>query len=362
MKVMISGGGTGGHIYPAISLIKHLQNQNSNTEFLYIGTENGLEKRIVTKEGIPFRSLEIQGFKRSLSLENLKTIKLFFNAIKTSKEYIEEFQPDIVIGTGGYVCSAVVYAAAKMNIPTIIHEQNSVAGLTNKFLSRYVDKVAICFDDARQYFPKEKVVMTGNPRGQEVANLKSDKDIFEEYGLDADKKTILIFGGSRGAYSFNQAFEKAITELDNREYQVIYVSGKIYYDKLIEEIKTIPNNVVIKPYISDMPEILSSVDAVFVRSGATTIAEITALGVPSILVPSPNVTNDHQTQNAKSLVDSKAGLLLTDEELNGDSMVQTIDSLLLNDSLLAEMKNNAKHLGIKDANSRLEQVIKELVK
>ena len=360
MKVMISGGGTGGHIYPALALINYLQKQDENLEVLYIGTEKGLERQIVTSKGIAFKTLELQGFKRSLSLDNFKTISLFMKAIKKARTYIQEFQPDIVIGTGGYVCSALVYAASKENIPTIIHEQNSVAGLTNKFLSKFVDKVAICFEEVASQFPAKKVVLTGNPRGQEVLETVKDEQVLTQYGLDSKKKTVLIFGGSRGAYTFNQAFEQAITKLADKPYQVIYVSGKTYYDELMTKINHIPDNVVIKPYIEDMPNILSAVDGVLVRSGATTIAEITALGVPAILVPSPNVTNDHQTKNAQAIVNAQAGLLIQDSDLILN-LEQALDDLLLDDNKLEQMRQNAAQLGIKDANVRLFKLIQELI-
>ncbi|KEF38615.1 UDP-N-acetylglucosamine:LPS N-acetylglucosamine transferase [Schinkia azotoformans MEV2011] len=198
MRILVSGGGTGGHIYPAIAFIKEIKKHQPDAEFLYIGTEKGLEKSIVERENIPFKSIEITGFKRKLSFENIKTIMRFLKGTSLSKKYIKEFKPDIVLGTGGYVCGPVVYAAAKLNIPTIIHEQNSVPGLTNKFLSKYVDKVALCFEEAGQYFPKEKTILTGNPRASEV--IGNDGNIGKRsVGLDPTKKVVLIVGGSRGA-------------------------------------------------------------------------------------------------------------------------------------------------------------------
>jgi UDP-N-acetylglucosamine--N-acetylmuramyl-(pentapeptide) pyrophosphoryl-undecaprenol N-acetylglucosamine transferase len=177
MKIVVSGGGTGGHIYPALALIREIQKENKNAQFLYIGTKNGLESTIVPREKIPFKSIHITGFKRKLSLDNIKTVLRFLKGVRDSKKMLKDFKPDIVIGTGGYVCGPVVYAAAKLNIPTIVHEQNSVPGLTNKFLSRYVNKVAICFDEAKEYFPKEKVVFTGNPRASEVNGWNQRKII-----------------------------------------------------------------------------------------------------------------------------------------------------------------------------------------
>ena len=182
MRILVSGGGTGGHIYPALALIDEAKKKDPTTKVLYVGTNRGLESRIVPDAGIDFKTIEIQGFKRSLSIENFKTVYLFLKSIHESKKIIKEFKPDIVVGTGGYVCGSVVFAAAQMHIPTVIHEQNSVAGVTNKFLSHFVDKVAICFDDVRSNFPENKIVFTGNPRAQQVAHMENKKRL-KEYGL-----------------------------------------------------------------------------------------------------------------------------------------------------------------------------------
>ncbi|EAC8754510.1 UDP-N-acetylglucosamine--N-acetylmuramyl-(pentapeptide) pyrophosphoryl-undecaprenol N-acetylglucosamine transferase, partial [Listeria monocytogenes] len=215
MKVAISGGGTGGHVYPALALIRELKKIHPEAEFLYIGTEKGLEAGIVKREGIPFEAIEITGFKRSLSLENIKTVMRFLSGAKKSKQILRDFKPDVVIGTGGYVCGPVVYAAAKLKIPTLIHEQNSVAGLTNKFLSRYTDKVAICFEEVSDSFASEKIVFTGNPRASEVVGVDSEGAL-ETYGLVSGKPTVLVFGGSRGARGVNEAVEAILPEWNNR--------------------------------------------------------------------------------------------------------------------------------------------------
>lgn len=363
MKVIVSGGGTGGHIYPALALIRYIQSIDQDAEFLYVGTEKGLESQIVKKEGIPFKTVEIQGFKRSLSFENVKTIQLFFKAIKQSKEIIKEFQPDIVIGTGGYVCGAVVYAASRLNIPTMIHEQNSVAGVTNKFLSKFVDKVAICFDDVATAFPENKVVMTGNPRAQEIAALTPNPSVLEQYQLSPDKKTVLIFGGSRGALTINESFLQALEELNQRDYQVLYVSGRYYYDEMKQKLEgKVAPHISVQPYIDNMPEVLTCMDAVVARSGATTLAELTALGIPSILIPSPNVTNDHQTKNAMSLVNANAALMIRDDELNGETLVDAIDNIMQDDNKRIEMAEASKRQGMPDAAKRLYHVMSDLVK
>ena len=361
MKVLVSGGGTGGHIYPAISIVRYIQEKNPDAEFLYIGTEKGLESKLVPKQGIPFKTIEIQGFYRSLTLKNFKTVYLFLTSIKQAKKYIKEFQPDVVIGTGGYVCGSVVYAASKLNIPTIIHEQNSVAGMTNKFLSKYVDKVGICFSDAAEYFPKEKVVMVGNPRAQEVVMIQPNS-VLQEYQLNPDKPTIVIFGGSRGAQTINNAMKEALPFFENKPYQVLYASGTIYYDEFDDKKELLErlNNVTVVPYIDNMVDVLNNVEALVGRAGATSMAEITALGLPSILIPSPNVTDDHQTKNAKSLVDKHAAIMIKDSDLTGKILVEEIDKLMLDDTYRNNMAKASKEQGIPDAMDRLYQLIQEL--
>jgi UDP-N-acetylglucosamine--N-acetylmuramyl-(pentapeptide) pyrophosphoryl-undecaprenol N-acetylglucosamine transferase len=361
MKILISGGGTGGHIYPALALIKEIQNQEPNASFLYVGTEDGLEKRIVEKEGLPFQSIIITGFKRKLSLHNLKTIYRFFKGVSDSKKILKKFKPDVVIGTGGYVCGPVVYAAAKLNIPTIIHEQNSVPGLTNKFLSRYVDKVAICFKEASSFFPKSKVLLTGNPRATEVSkHVPMDKAAL---GLHPSKKTVLIVGGSRGARPINDAVIHALHKFSKKEYEVLYVTGEVHYDKVKEEAKQVDNlnQVIIKPFLDNMPDYLMNIDLVVARAGATTLAEITALGIPSILIPSPYVTNNHQEKNARALEENGAARIVLETELTSNVLVNEIDCILENDSNWKAMKQNAKKLGMPDASIRIYNVIKELM-
>jgi len=363
MRVVVSGGGTGGHIYPALALINEIKKHHSDVEFLYIGTENGLEHNIVKRAGIPFKSVEISGFKRKLSFENVKTVTRFVKAVSRSKRYLKEFKADVVIGTGGYVCGPVVYAASKMKIPTVIHEQNSLPGITNKFLSRYVDKVAICFEEARKHFPEEKVVLTGNPRASEVLGQNAAKGR-ESLGLDKNKKTVLIFGGSRGAKAINEAVLQMIPSLDGKPYQVVYVTGEVHYDKVIEEVKTLNQSahVIIKPFIHNMPEVLASVDLIVSRAGATSLAEITALGLPSILIPSPYVTANHQEVNARSLSDHDAAIMIKEVDLNSQKLLSQIDDLLLNESKLNKMKKASKDLGIPDAASRLYNVLTKISK
>lgn len=363
MRILVTGGGTGGHIYPGLAFIKYMKQVDKTNEFLYIGAKRGLENKIIPNEKIPFLTLEIQGFKRKLSLENLKTVRLFLKSIGQAKKILKEFRPDVVIGTGGYVSGAVVYAAAKLKIPAIVHEQNSVPGITNKFLSKYVSKVAICFEDAASFFPEEKVSMTGNPRGQEVASTEKS-EILTDFGLEAAVPTVLIFGGSQGARKINEAFEEALPDLADKPYQILYASGSQYYDKLMTVVKASGlqlKNVSIQPYIHQMAEVMANADLLVGRAGATSIAEFTALGLPAILVPSPYVTNDHQTKNARSLEKAGAAVMIADADFTGPALVQALDSIMCDPAKKQAMAEASKAKGIRDASVRLEKLVKEII-
>lgn len=362
MRIVVSGGGTGGHIYPALALIREIKKEVEDVEFLYIGTEQGLESKLVRREQIPFQAIDITGFKRKLSVDNFKTIVRFLKGVRTSKKVLREFKADVVIGTGGYVCGPVVYAAAKLGIPTLIHEQNSVPGLTNKFLSRYVDRVAICFEEARTFFPEKKVVLTGNPRASEVLGQDGIRGRFS-VGLKPNKPAVLIFGGSRGARPINEAVVESLSELRNKPYQVLYVTGDVHFERVQKatELTGGAENVVIKPFIHNMPEVLAGIDLTVSRAGATTLAELTSLGIPSILIPSPYVTNNHQEKNARSLTDHGAAELLLEKDLTGKKLVKKIDQILLDKNRLLAMKKATKELGISDAAQRLYQLMVELV-
>jgi len=361
MRVVVSGGGTGGHIYPAVALVKYIRQVDPKAEFLYIGTDRGLESKIVPELGIPFKTVKIQGFRRKLSLDNFKTIHLFVKAIAKSKEILKEFQPDIVIGTGGYVCATVVYGAHQLGIATMIHEQNSVPGLTNKFLARYVDKIGICFEEAAEFFPKEKVSYTGNPRAQEIASEPKNQLLTEQFGLTKALPTALIFGGSQGALRINEATMELLPKVPNKPYQVLYVTGKRYYDDVMKKFPNEISHVKIVPFISNMQQILPNVSVVVGRAGATSLAEITALGLPSILIPSPNVTNDHQTKNAMSLVQAKAANMIKDQELTGDNLLNALDEILLSPDTCEKMAIASQTLGVPDASERLYQLIKQVI-
>ncbi|WP_018659477.1 undecaprenyldiphospho-muramoylpentapeptide beta-N-acetylglucosaminyltransferase [Allofustis seminis] len=362
MKVLLTGGGTGGHIYPALAIARRLKELHEDVEILYVGTSRGLESKSVPEAGFAFKAIEMEGFKRELSWTgiryNLRSIYLFLNGIHQCKKIIKEFKPDIVLGTGGYVAAPVCFAASVLNIPTIIHEQNSVLGLTNKFLAHFVNKICICFPDIYDQLKKhvEKIEFTGNPRAQEVVDAKESFTENESlpFPLDRQQPTVLIVGGSRGARHINEAFIEAYHLFANVDYQVIFVTGQVHYEEVLQELKeTQPikddDSIVIVPYIEDMVHILGEVDLIVTRSGATTIAEITALGLPAILIPSPYVTADHQTQNASSLVKNDAARLIKEQDLTAFDLFHQVSELMNDRKLRTSMSEAARELGRPDA-------------
>lgn len=372
MRVLLTGGGTGGHIYPALAVARRLKEMDAEVSLLYVGTERGLESTIVPKENIPFKAIEVEGFKRGFDFQsikyNLKSLQLFLTSIRKAKEIIQEFKPDVVLGTGGYVSAPMGYAAAKEGIPVVVHEQNSFLGLTNKFLIRYIDRLAISFKEIYKQVDgyEEKVVFTGNPRAQEVASQEIPM-MDNIYGLDILEPIILIFGGSRGAAKINQAVVSAYPYLRRRNYQVIFVPGEQQYEEITRELNTISPLIrnpqfVVKPYIHNMVEVLRHTSAIVSRSGATTIAEITALGIPSVLIPSPNVTDDHQTQNARSLVENDAAILLKEENLTGEILLKRLDQLMQNDKNRQAMSEKALEMGEPFATDQLIQVLLDEIK
>ncbi|MCI2171300.1 undecaprenyldiphospho-muramoylpentapeptide beta-N-acetylglucosaminyltransferase [Schleiferilactobacillus perolens] len=363
MRLMISGGGTGGHIYPALALIRRLQERKLLDAIQYVGTPNGLESRIVPAADIPFSTIELQGFNRRNLFANFRTVDLFLKAVHKAKAMVREFQPDIVIGTGGYVSSALVYAAAREHIPTMIHEQNSIAGVTNKFLAHYVDKILIAFPDAADQFrQKDKIVLVGNPRAQEVAGLQPNARL-ADFQLSPNRSTVLIFGGSRGAAPINEAVLSALAEFGSQSYQVLFVTGNVHYQNVLDQLgdKAVPNNVKIVPYVDDMPAILPDVTLLVGRAGATSIAEITALGIPSILIPSPYVTHNHQTKNASSMAQAGAAVMLPETALTDKTLLNAITAIMGDDDRQAKMKKATLALGHPHASDDIIQLMQDLI-
>ncbi|MBA4494246.1 undecaprenyldiphospho-muramoylpentapeptide beta-N-acetylglucosaminyltransferase [Paenactinomyces guangxiensis] len=346
---MLSGGGTGGHIYPALAIARAVKKRYPDVEIAYIGTEKGLESKIVPKEGnIQFYTVEIQGFRRSLSWENVNTIRKFLRAVRKSKQYIDEFKPDVVVGTGGYVSGPAVYAAHQMGIPTLIHEQNVVLGLTTKFLSRFVDVVAISLEESQKYLSRaHRILFTGNPRATEVvqANAAAGR---KSLGItDPHRPIILIFGGSRGAKAINEAVLQMIPRMKELpQVQFVYVTGEVHYEEIRAKIPhdDCPNLDVLS-FIYNMPDVLAATYLVVGRAGASTLAELTSLGLPSILIPSPYVTNNHQEANARWLEEQGASKMLLESECNGESLWEELKKIIENTEVHHAMSEAARRLG-----------------
>ncbi|APX73051.1 undecaprenyldiphospho-muramoylpentapeptide beta-N-acetylglucosaminyltransferase [Companilactobacillus allii] len=364
LRVIVSGGGTGGHIYPAMALIKRLKQRDMIEDVLYVGTEKGLESKIVKQAGLKFETIEISGFKRKLTVENIKVMQLFLSSIGKSKKIIKNFKPDIVIGTGGYVSSAIVYAAHSKHVPTVIHEQNTIAGVTNKFLGHFVDKIAIAFKEAQnQFSEKRKIVFTGNPRAQEVVGIKPN-DRLKELGLKSGVSTVMIFGGSRGATPINNAAINAMDKFLNENYQVLFITGQAHFEaatKKIDKKYLNSENISVLPYIDNMPEILPDINLIVGRSGATSIAEITALGIPSIFIPSPYVTHDHQTKNAMTVAQNGAAKMIPEAELTSELLFDEINKIMNDSDTRLKMSKASKEIGVPDAADRLIKVLTDLV-
>lgn len=368
MRVIFSGGGTGGHIYPIMAIITRLEELQiaNNNEILFVGTKRGLESRIVPAAGVNFKTIKIQGFNRRHPLKNFATIELFLRATKRARRILKEFKPDVVVGTGGYVSAAIVYEAARMHIPTMIHESNSIVGLANKFLGHHVDRICYTFDDAAKEFPeKQKLVKTGNPRSQQVLSLHNKPlDLQQKWHLSNQIPTVLVFGGSRGALAINRIMLQSLLQLKRKPYQLIWATGNYYYRAVMKKLKGIDigKNIKILPYIKNMPALLPQMTCVVSRSGATSIAEFTALGVPAIMIPSPNVTHNHQMKNARDLEKAGAALVIPENDLNPNNFVASIDHILLDEKYARQMSKASKALGVPDASDRVIKVMQEIAR
>ena len=357
MKVVISAGGTGGHIYPAIAIINKIKEEEPNSEFLYIGTHNRMEKELIPTVGIPYEEIEITGFIRKLTLENIKTLTRFMKARKKCIEIIKNFNPDIVIGAGGYVTAPVIWAAKKAGYKTFIHEQNSVVGLSNKYLTRYVDKIGVSFESTLDDFPREKVTLTGNPCSEKALHTKEARK--SDFCLNEEKKLVTIVMGSLGSKTINDKMAEYIYGFRNKNYEVLYITGEAYYEKI--KSKRFPDNVRVVPFIKDLPSIMKKTDLMISRAGASTMSEIMALGIPTIFIPSPYVTNNHQYKNAKDLCDKNASWIIEEKDLSKTTLIKMIDNALTDEKKYNEVKENLSTLGIKDSGTRIYNVLKEMI-
>ena len=357
MKVIISAGGTGGQIYPALAIINKIKEKEPNSKFLYIGTTDRMEKDLIPSLGINYVGVEMKGLDRKNPLNNIKIISMYNKAKKKISEEIKKFNPDIVIGVGGYITVPVILSAHKLKYKTVIHEQNSIPGMSNKFLSKYVNKVLLSLPGSSEYFKKDKTVYTGNPRSEEIISIKeADK---KELGLKENKKLVVIVMGSLGSATINEKEKEMVNDFKEKNYEVLLITGEKYYNDYSK--MSIPENVKVYPFLKNFINVLKKADLIVTRAGASTIAEITAIGLPSILVPSPYVTNNHQYKNAKELEEKGCSKILEEKDFCSKNLIPMIDKLLEDEKEYEKMKNSAKKLGVENSATKVYNEIKKVV-
>lgn len=370
MKIIFAGGGTAGHINPALAIAGYVREQQPDAEILYIGCKGGMEERLVPQAGFEFRGISVQGFRRRITpgaiKYNVSTVKKAITAGSASKKIIKEFGPDIVIGTGGYVSGPVLRAAAKLGIPTLIHEQNAFPGVTNKMLAKHATKVMLAMPAARKHFKGDYAfVDTGNPVRGEILRC-SKEESRKKLGLD-ERPVILSFGGSLGAQVINESLADIIARsAKDGKYQHIHAYGqygKWFPDLLKEKGADLEKakNLDIREYINDMPVCLAAADVVIARAGAITLSEIQCKGKPSILIPSPNVAENHQFHNAMALVEKNAAVMIEEKDLTPEKLTEEIDKLASDPARLREYSENALKMAISDASERIYSLILQCV-
>ena len=359
MRLLISGGGTAGHINPALA-IADIAKKETDAEILFVGTERGLEKTLVTREGYDIKFIDVRGLIRSLSLKNFVVIAKFLKAISDCKKIIKDFRPDVVVGTGGYVCAPVIVAASALGIPSIIHEQNVIPGVTVKMAASKASCIAISFEDTLKYIKPSlhsKCHMTGNPLDEKLVSVNV-KDAKARLGMD-DKPFIVMIGGSLGAERVNQAMVDFINSCDEKSLYFTSAAGKRYYDNVIEKIdkKKLGGNINVLPYIYNREEIYPAADLIISRAGALSVSEICALGKPSILIPSPNVAHNHQEYNAKSIEKGGGAVVILESELTAQVFKETVEKIIFDKEKQNKMGACAKKMGICNASKRILDII-----
>ncbi|MDH5381276.1 MAG: undecaprenyldiphospho-muramoylpentapeptide beta-N-acetylglucosaminyltransferase [Cyclobacteriaceae bacterium] len=361
-RLIVSGGGTGGHIFPALAVANELKKQNPLSEILFIGAKGKMEMTRVPAAGYEIEGLWISGLQRKLTFENLLfPIKLILSVLKASR-IIKKFKPDAIVGTGGYASGPTVIAASRKNIPVLLQEQNSYPGLTNRKLSRYAKKVCVAYDNMDRYFDPAKVVFTGNPVREDIDGSKTKRsEALTYFGLADNKKTVLIIGGSLGARTINESIVSGVNRLVDAGFQVLWQTGKLYYEEMLDRSSVgIEQGVAINQFIDRMDYAYSCADIVISRAGALSISELCIAGLPVIFVPSPNVAADHQRKNAESLVKQDAALLVEDavaKEKLIDVLIETANNEELLIKLAKEIKKLAKPDATKDIVKHLKMIL-----
>ena len=360
MKVIISGGGTGGHIYPAIAIADALKTEQKDIDILFVGAEGKMEMEKVPKAGYPIEGLWISGFHRKLTLRNLLFPFKLISSLWKAHRIIKRFKPDAVVGVGGFASGPTLEIASRLGIPTLIQEQNSYAGVTNKLLSKKANKICVAYQNMERFFPKEKIKWTGNPVRSDINDLVDRKEEgLTHFQLDKNKQTILLFGGSLGAKTLNEAMAANTEQIAKEtDIQIIWQAGKLYYDAYKDTATAALPNVQIRPFLDRMDLAYAVADIVICRAGALTISELCIVGKPAVLIPSPNVAEDHQTQNALALVAKEAAQLIKDKEAK-ERMIPVAIHIMRNNTIKNELSRNIRQLVKPNA---AQEIAKEVIK
>lgn len=353
LKVLLAAGGTAGHINPALAIAKQFV-EKENAKIQFIGTKRGMETELVTREGFPISYIEVAGFKRQLTMANLKIAWQALKGVRQAGKIIRDFKPDLVVGCGGYVSGPAVFCAHLQRIPTLIHEQNVIPGLTTKILSKFVDKVAISFEDTNQYISEKKTVLTGNPIRETIVKVAAAGQKTHE------RPSVLVVGGSLGAKVINDTMAELVGDMDT-DVEIVWATGKREYEDVKKRTQPLPAQVKLVPYIYDMDQAIADADVVIARAGAITVSEICAAGKASILIPSPNVTHNHQEYNARALEKKGAAKVICERELSPRYLKETLLELLMDREALQTMSQNAKSMGIVGAAHQIYEIGMQLV-
>lgn len=357
-KVIISGGGTGGHIYPAIAIANALKVKVPDVDILFVGAEGKMEMEKVPAAGYPIIGLPIRGLQRRLTLENMNFFFRLYSSLRKARKIVKDFKPHAVVGVGGYASGPLLYEASKAGVSALIQEQNSYPGITNKLLAKKVQKICVAYDGLERFFPSQKIIKTGNPVRQDLLSVSEKRNqAIKYYGLDPEKRTILIVGGSLGARTINQSVLSRLGDVAKSPVQIIWQTGKFYFQQITAQVnkKEIPNLKVLD-FLSRMDLAYAAADLVISRAGAGTISELCLVGKPALLVPSPNVAEDHQTKNAMALVNDNAAIMVKDQDAVSDLMNQALE-LVQEDKRLEELSENISKLAMHNSSERIADQI-----
>ncbi|MCF8370028.1 MAG: undecaprenyldiphospho-muramoylpentapeptide beta-N-acetylglucosaminyltransferase [Bacteroidales bacterium] len=363
IRVIISGGGTGGHIFPAISIANALKEIDPAIEILFVGASDRMEMERVPAAGYKIIGLPISGFQRRLTLKNLSFFVKLFRSLRKASTIIKDFNPHVAVGVGGYASGALLYVAANRKVPALIQEQNSYPGITNKLLKNKAEKICVAYSGMERFFPQEKIILTGNPVRQDILQIAGKKEeALEYFGLNKDKKVLLILGGSLGARTINQSLMKDLAGLSSEDIEVVWQTGKFYIEEVKAALENIPAaNVHAMDFISRMDLAYACADVIISRAGAGTISELCLVGKACILVPSPNVAEDHQTKNAMALADQDAAILVRDKDA-GAEMIEEALKLINDQTKQKELSENIEKMALKDSAKIIANEVLKLAK